>query len=217
MVGGNLDAPLGLGGADLINADFPVEPVFLDPDLVSERFEPRGQDLDRISVPLLCLAWLAQFIIIPLDIGRFHWSGPMPGWLYGVFFVVQGLVWLGFSWAMRVKRYFSSAIRMREDRGQQVITAWPYHWSRHPGYAFVVLAFVAQGFTMGSWWSLLPSLAIIVILVRRTLLEEKCCLNTYPDMRIMQRTSGIDGFPVFGEARPQQFFITGFHAVKRDL
>jgi protein-S-isoprenylcysteine O-methyltransferase Ste14 len=155
----------------------------LDPDLISERFRPRGEDQDTQSVPLIVMLFISLLVICALDV-RFHWTMPVPIWLQWTACVLQALGWLGFGWTMHVNRYFSSAVRMQEDRGQTVIVTGPYHWIRHPGYGFAILSVVFMGLALGSWLSLIPAVLTIMVLFRRTLMEEKMLfenLQGYPE------------------------------------
>ena len=46
---------------------------------------------------------------------------------------------------MRVNRFFSSIVRIQNDRGQVVITTGPYAIIRHPGYLAGIVIVVASG------------------------------------------------------------------------
>lgn len=45
----------------------------------------------------------------------------------------------GIMWAMKVNRFFSTVVRIQDDRGHRVIDHGPYRLVRHPGYAFWML------------------------------------------------------------------------------
>ena len=76
-------------------------------------------------------------------------------------------------WAMRVNRFFSSVIRLQEDRGHQLVTDGPYRWMRHPGYTAGILLCLSSGIALGSWLSALPAVACIPLLLRRTVAEDR--------------------------------------------
>jgi protein-S-isoprenylcysteine O-methyltransferase Ste14 len=54
-------------------------------------------------------------------------------------------------WAMHVNRFFSSVIRIQNDRGQVVVSHGPYAYIRHPGYLAGILVMVSSGVALGSW------------------------------------------------------------------
>ena len=116
--------------------------------------------------------FLAHFIVAGLDVGRFGWSGPVPLVVHGtgLLFYVSGI-----ALAMRalvVNRFFSPVVRIQEERGHRLITEGPYRFVRHPGYAGMLLSFLGSGLVLGSWWSLLPLIPVVVLILRRTILED---------------------------------------------
>ena len=100
----------------------------LSPDLVKERVRPGEGEQDRVTVRALNLFIFAQLLLAGLDVGRLHWSATVP-------FTLQILGLIGFAmgmglttWAMLVNRFFSSAVRLQPDRGQQVVSSDPIGW-----------------------------------------------------------------------------------------
>ncbi len=83
---------------------------------------------------------------------------------------------LGMGLAMRalvVNRFFSPVIRIQVERGHRLITGGPYRFVRHPGYAGMLLSFLGSGLVLGSWWSFLPLIPALVLILRRTILEDR--------------------------------------------
>jgi protein-S-isoprenylcysteine O-methyltransferase Ste14 len=122
----------------------------LDPDLLRERMRPGGKKPPlafRIFSLVLCMQW----IVVGLDRGRFHWSDDVPGWLQGICLFTVGFGYALAVWAMRVNRFFSSVVRIQNDRGQHVVTTGPYAFVRHPGYTARILIIAASGPALGSW------------------------------------------------------------------
>ena len=128
-------------------------------------------------MPLLRLlaaaSLVGHWVVAGLDVGRYHWSDTVP-------LGVQLLGLIGFAaafalirWAQHVNRFFSSAMRIQRDRGQHVITAGPYHYVRHPGYAAFILVALCSGLALGSWWSTVPPLLFTVLFIRRTAVEDR--------------------------------------------
>jgi protein-S-isoprenylcysteine O-methyltransferase Ste14 len=115
-----------------------------------------------------------------IDVGRLHWSATVP-------LALQILGLVGFAagmglttWVMLVNRFFSWAVRLQLDRGQQVITAGPYQFVRHPGYSGGLILLLSAGFALGSWIAMAPTLLMLPLMVRRTLIEERMLAHTLP-------------------------------------
>ena len=74
---------------------------------------------------------------------------------------------------MIVNRFFSPVVRIQEERGHHLITEGPYRFIRHPGYAGMLLAFAGVGPALGSWWSLVPLVPVVLLILRRLLIEDR--------------------------------------------
>jgi protein-S-isoprenylcysteine O-methyltransferase Ste14 len=152
----------------------------LSPDLVKERVRPGEGERDRVTVRALNVLMFAQLLLAGLDVGRLQWSATVP-------FTLQIVGLIGFAtgmalttWAMLVNRFFSSAVRLQPDRGQQVVTAGPYRLVRHPGYSGGLLLLLSAGLALGSWTAIVPILLIVPFMVRRTLIEERMLASALP-------------------------------------
>jgi len=122
----------------------------LDPDLLRERMRPGGKK-PPLALRVFTLVLFMHWIVAGLDRGRFHWSDGVPSWLQGICLFTVGSGYALALWAMRVNRFFSSAIRIQTDRGQHVVTTGPYAFVRHPGYTAGMLIIAASGPALGSW------------------------------------------------------------------
>ncbi len=144
-----------------------------NPELIAERAEgsKRTQSWDRtiavISVPL----GLAILIIAALD-ERWAWS-TVPLWvnLVGAVLLVFGSSLS--SWAMLTNAYFSTAIRIQQDRGHTMVTEGPYRIIRHPGYLGWAVVSLSMALLFGSLWSLIPAGLILGPMIVRTALEDR--------------------------------------------
>ena len=160
----------------------------LSPDLVKERVWPGEGEQDRVRVRALNVLMFAQMLLAGLDVGRLRWSATVP-------FTLQILGLIGFAmgmglttWAMLVNRFFSSAVRLQPDRGQQVVSSGPYRLVRHPGYSGGLLLLLSTGVALGSWIAIVPILLIVPFMVRRTLIEERMLASALPGYaKYMQR------------------------------
>jgi len=149
-----------------------VATLTIEPELFRERARPGGQPL-KLRYYALLLPPIAHWCIAGLDVGRFHWSDSVPPALRiaGLAIFASGLALI--IWAMRINRFFSSVIRLQEDRGHQLVTAGPYRWVRHPGYIAASGFCLASGIALGSWLAMLPAIVCIPLLLRRTVAEDR--------------------------------------------
>jgi len=145
----------------------------IDPDLIRERRHPAPGGEDRSLRWRVAPLFLAHLIVAGLDVGRFGWSGSVPLAFHaiGLIAYVSGM---GLAMrAMVVNPFFSPVVRIQEERGHRLITEGPYRFVRHPGYAGILLLCLGSGLVLGSWWSLLPMIPVAVLIVRRTILEDR--------------------------------------------
>ena len=159
-----------------------------DPELLNERFgSPVQRDQkpwDKVLLIIFFLAFLAWFVIMPLDARRFHWSTPFPRWLEAVGAVMFfGAFFLLFS-AMKENTFAAPVVKMQKARGQQVISSGVYGLVRHPMYSGGTLLFLGGALLLGSFWGLVIGLISSALLAIRSLGEEKMLqreLIGYPD------------------------------------
>jgi protein-S-isoprenylcysteine O-methyltransferase Ste14 len=152
----------------------------IDPELRRERMRaaPGGHDR-RLRLQVLPFI-LAHFAVAGLDVGRFGWSGevPLAVHLAGFAGVALGLGLIG--WSMVVNRFFSPVMRIQAERGHHLVTAGPYRWVRHPGYAGIILLALSSGPALGSWWSMLPLAGYIALILRRAVREDRFLQKELP-------------------------------------
>jgi len=146
-----------------------------NPGLIAERLHPgkgmkwwdKGYFL--LSTPLA----FAAVVVAALDAGRFDWGPRPPVVVYAlalaVFVAGQGLT----LWAKKVNPFFSSVARLQSDRGQTVCRDGPYRFCRHPGYLGGLLSGLATPLVLGSYWGLVPQVVASLLLVARTVLEDR--------------------------------------------
>lgn len=148
--------------------------LILPRELMAERGQPREnvKDWDRVLASLTLLPILGLLIVAGLD-ERFDWSPQLSVAFHLVslifFLLGQGL----FSWAMASNKFFSTLVRIQEERGHLVATGGPYCYVRHPGYMGMIVTLLATGLVLGSLWSLIPSGLAALLLIVRTVLEDR--------------------------------------------
>lgn len=181
---------VGAGRCDLrslwayvgVNAAATLVAVFaVDPDLQEERWHPaaRGNDFWLMALVVLPL-WAAHLIVAALDVGRFHWSDNVPPAVQiaglAIFTVSMGVA----LWATVVNRFFSPVVRIQTERGHHVIADGPYRHVRHPGYASGIVMLLSSPLALGSWFALVPIVAVVVLLIRRTAMEDRFLHDKLP-------------------------------------
>lgn len=154
------------------------------PETIAERGRPgEMQDWDRIVSGL----WTAaQYLALPLMAGldlRFGWTPPLhAGWHWaGVFVYIAGLAFS--SWAMIANTFFSTVVRIQRERGQTVCRSGPYRYVRHPGYAGFMLSSLGIPILLGSWWTLIPGIIAMTLMVIRTVREDQLLQAELPGYR----------------------------------
>ena len=153
--------------------------TILDPDLMQERMRPGGRRVGLRFLPLVIVMFL-HWAVAGFDRGRLHLSDTVPPALEAVAMALFALAWIVFVWAMYVNRFFSSIPRIQSERGHSVITTGPYRVVRHPGYTAALLAAVTSGIALGSWISTFIAPIALVLLVWRTIVEDRLLQRDLP-------------------------------------
>jgi protein-S-isoprenylcysteine O-methyltransferase Ste14 len=78
-----------------------------------------------------------------------------------------------FSWAMFSNTFFSSAVRIQQERGHAVCNTGPYRFVRHPGYVGAILQSLVMPLMLNSLWAFIPAGLAVLLMVVRTALEDK--------------------------------------------
>lgn len=155
-----------------------------DPGQLAERSRvgANTKAWDRAILMIYTVLLIGMLILAGLDAGRFHWTpvapiGQAAGWLAGV--LAGGLIF----WVASVNTYLSRAMRIQEERGQQVISRGPYRRVRHPMYAGVILLMLGIPLMLGSGWAEGIGGLIGVLFVIRTALEDRALREELPGYR----------------------------------
>lgn len=152
-----------------------------NPGLINERAKEREntKSWDKLLLSLyLLIGFLGTHIVAGLD-SRFEWSSLdmiyiIPG---AVLYIVAALIQIK---AMLANKYFEATVRIQSDREQQVVKDGPYKIVRHPGYASVLLSFIAIPLMIGSLYALICTAAVFIIMFTRTALEDKMLQKELP-------------------------------------
>lgn len=145
-----------------------------DDGLMEERSKPGPgmKSWDKKVLGLSFFAYLAVLATAGSDIGA---GAPQSAEGWGAK-GIGALMMMGGQWlfirARNENRFFSSVVRIQAERGHTVCDTGPYSFVRHPGYLGMVISTAGVPLLLGSWWSVLPTLLSVGLLLIRTTLED---------------------------------------------
>jgi protein-S-isoprenylcysteine O-methyltransferase Ste14 len=146
----------------------------LSPELMAERGEMQQntERWDRV-IGLIGSIFTLIVIILPGFDLRFGWSPAVNSVvnITGLLFYALGMGL--FTWSMASNPFFSTAVRIQLDRDHVVAASGPYRYVRHPGYIGYIVAWIATALALGSLWTLIPAVLIVITIIIRTALEDK--------------------------------------------
>lgn len=170
---GTLDLPWLWSYFAVFSAATFLTAIGIDPELLKERSNPAHSGLDPFSGKSVSLFFFGTVAVSALDVGRFHWTRSITHLAQvialALVVLLQGLQ----AWAMVVNPFFSGAIRVQIERGHHLITRGPYRLIRHPGYFAMLFNLPATAITLGSYIALIPALLCSLVILRRTLHEDR--------------------------------------------
>jgi protein-S-isoprenylcysteine O-methyltransferase Ste14 len=153
----------------------------LNQDVFSARLKPKwsSERADTIVLMFFLVVTLAIPVVAGLDTVRFGWSS-LPFWaIYlGIALHASGDAFV--VWTMIANPFAEKTVRVQTERGHHVITTGPYAIVRHPMYLGVILMFVAVPLVLGSVWAFAPVVTMMLLLMVRTVLEERLLRRDLP-------------------------------------
>lgn len=142
------------------------DPVLLERRIKSKETRPQ-QILGQSIAGFLFLFGLLG--VSALD-NRFAWSGiPLILTIISEVLILTGFIIVFF--VFRYNSYTSKVITVMSN--QKVITNGPYSVVRHPMYLGAILIILFTPLSLNSWWGMIAAIFLCVIVVFRTLDEEK--------------------------------------------
>ena len=139
---------------------------------IRSRVHPETKRWDKVVIGLLFLAMFAIPLVAGVDDDRFHWSR-MSWLLVGLGYLLLITGWIGIAWAETVNPFFEPGVRIQTERGHHVVDTGPYAIVRHPGYVAASVMFAGFAMSLGSWWALIPAGVGSLVLVQRTVCEDR--------------------------------------------
>jgi protein-S-isoprenylcysteine O-methyltransferase Ste14 len=141
-----------------------------------------GKGWDLLLTRLMIFPTLGLLVVCGLDY-RLGWTQPLPLWLR----LTGGLLFLaGYAlvlWAMYTNKFFSQTVRIQSERGHAAVTDGPYRTIRHPGYLGMSLSLLGAVFILDSLWGLVCFVSYLVLIVARTVLEDRTLQDELPGYR----------------------------------
>ena len=154
----------------------------VNPAMLAERARPYKdiKKWDMVVLGLMGLLMVVEYVIASLDV-RSGWSPQLPLTLQipGLLVAVFGHNFL-FVWAMVSNAFFVATVRIQTDRQHAVASNGPYRYVRHPGYLGAMLLHIGTPFMLNSLWALIPAGLTILVLIVRTILEDKTLQSELP-------------------------------------
>lgn len=145
-----------------------------EPELLERRLRMQEKEAEQKLIIKLSYVWFLTAFLLPGFDRRYGWSS-VPA---AIVIVADIIVLVGygvFVLVLRENRYASRVIEVEQQ--QEVIVTGPYAWVRHPMYLGVSLMYVASPLALGSYWGIIPTVLLIVLLVARIRNEESVLLS----------------------------------------
>lgn len=151
-----------------------INAMVLPVEVIRERGKKKEnvKKWDRMLTTVNIFPVLGIFLISGLDY-RFHWTNDIS---IGIHIMGLALVFLGsmlFTWSMVSNKFFSTMVRIQDERDHEVATTGPYKYVRHPGYVGFIIMTLATPVSLGSLYALTMAILVCVVFVIRTELEDK--------------------------------------------
>lgn len=146
--------------------------------LPSEVIEERGRKKenvkkwDKILTTINIFPMIGIYVLSGLDY-RLHWSIDLHISIHIIGIVLFFFGSMLFTWSMVSNKFFSTMVRIQEEREHKVATEGPYKYVRHPGYVGFILMFLVTPIALGSLYGLIMSGIVTIIVIIRTVLEDK--------------------------------------------
>ena len=117
----------------------------------------KGEGWDKRLLGVSFVVSIVMFVVAGLDSGRFGWSGevPLAITLAGVILMLLGQTL--FAVARRQNEFFSSTVRIQDERGHRVVDTGLYRRIRHPGYLGMLISLLVFPLVLNSYWSFISA------------------------------------------------------------
>ena len=159
-------------GFALITIFITVYFIKKDPELLLRRTKVKGKE-NTYKAPVFFKAYFIGFILPGIDF-RFHWSNE-PAWIVILSNIIVFAAYFFIFIVFKENSYASTVIQVENE--QHVITTGPYAIIRHPMYTGMVIMSLFMPLALGSYYSIIPMLLIIPLMIYRIKNEEEVLLK----------------------------------------
>jgi protein-S-isoprenylcysteine O-methyltransferase Ste14 len=140
----------------------------------AERREPPRR-YERVLRALYLPTIFALPLVAGLDVHRLHCSSlPKLAVQAGVPLILLGAVIS--AWARIENPHYESTMRIQRDVGHKVVYNGPYRVVRHPGYLASAIQALGAPLVLGSAWSAVPAVGLVVIMALRAFFEDRALM-----------------------------------------
>lgn len=144
---------------------------------------PIGKTWDLAITVMMMFLLISMILVAVQDLNA---RGHVPGilgavWTVGLCIFVGG--WLVLTWSMTANPFFEKNVRIQTNHGHHVIDGGPYAYIRHPGYIGFSALLISTPLMIASTWTAVPALLIVVMLVVRTVFEDRMLQAELPGYR----------------------------------
>lgn len=151
-----------------------------DPALLARRMKggptAEKQPNQKLIMLGMSIGFIALLVVPALD-HHFRWSAvPVGGVVAGDALVATGFYLIALVY--RANTLSSATIEIAEN--QKVVSTGPYALVRHPMYASAILYLLGTPLALGSYWGLVPLIAMMPFLIWRLLAEERLLARNLP-------------------------------------
>jgi len=160
-------------------------------ELLRERLKPplqRDQPLvDKIVLMAFLVLFLGLFVLIPLDLFRWHLlpQAPLPvSWL-GFALVLIG--WCIVHLSLKRNPYAAPVVKYQQSRSQAVVDSGVYGIVRHPMYAGAIPFMIGIPLWLGSYAGMLLAIVMTLLLALRIFFEERFLCGQLPGYEAYMR------------------------------
>lgn len=151
------------------------------PGLAKERktAAAKSKPWDVMLVRILTIISPSMLLVAALDT-RFRWLPCVPVSISVAAFLTMIPTAILIYRTIAANRFFSSHVRIQKDRGHVLISTGPYRIIRHPGYTGTMFFYLLAPMALGSWTAFILGVCATVILIYRTIKEEKLLMEKLP-------------------------------------
>lgn len=140
-----------------------------DPQVIERRMRAKEKETAQKKIMAFASILFVLIYMIPGFDKRYGWSSVPLGLILASDFIIL-LGYMLFIIVLKTNRYASRIIEV--EPGQKIITTGPYAVVRHPMYVGALLIYVFGPLALGSYWAMIASVSLIVVMVIRILNEE---------------------------------------------